>query len=141
MAAQMSGEVRDERTTSSVSRLMPAVSSVMRPFGPRARHDPWRNLCPQRRAALRLISRGDARLGPERSRSQIEPDSAATSPVRMGAGSVRRQCLLCRADEPTGGDGESADHARYRSLEEWSRTRDRECLSTVPVPREPEQAP
>lgn len=64
----------------------------------------------------------------------IEPDCAATSPVRTRTSNVRWQCLLCRADEPAGMDVESADHARHRSLEVWSWTRDREYLSTLPVP-------
>jgi len=77
----------------------------------------------------------------ESKKDSVERDSAATLPVRMGTGSVRWHCPFSRTDRAARADDDGGDHARYRDLEAWSSTGDREDLSTVFVPREPEQAP
>jgi hypothetical protein len=77
----------------------------------------------------------------EGKKDSVERDSAATSPLWVGTGSVRWHCPFWRTDRPAGVDDDGGDHARYRDLEAWSSTGDREDLSTVFVPQEPEQAP
>lgn len=77
----------------------------------------------------------------EGKKDSVERDSTATSPLRVGTGSVRWHCPFWRTDRPAGVDDVGGDHARYRDLEAWSSTGDREDPSTVFVPQEPEQAP
>lgn len=59
--------------------------------------------------------------GNEGQQNSIERDTAARSPVRVGARSLRWLCRFSQTDGAAGVNVESADHLRCGNLEGWRR--------------------
>jgi len=77
----------------------------------------------------------------EGKKDSVDRDAAALSLGRLGTGGVWRPCTFCHTDEPAGWHVEGASHGRCRTSRSGPGRGGRQDPSTVPVPRECEQAP